>query len=113
MKKIINVSNKAKQHIQLLTDNNDKVDLYLTYKPRVESWFFNFKYKDIEANNLTVCLHPNILRQFRRNIDFGLAFASTTKIEPFSIEAFSSGKCEIILLNKDDVDYIESVFYNE
>lgn len=113
MKKIVNISNNPKQHIQLVTDNGDDVDFYLEYKPRVESWFFSFRWKNIEANNLTVCLHPNILRQFKRIMDFGIGFRSYTKIEPFFIDAFSAGKCEMVLLNEDDIQEIEAVIYNE
>lgn len=111
MKKIVNISNEPKQHIQLVTDNRDDVDFYLEYKPRVESWFFSFKWKNIEAKNLTVCLHPNILRQFKRIIDFGIGFKSDTKIEPFSIDVFTSGRCELVLLNQSEVESIEASIY--
>ena len=111
MKKITNISNKPKQHIQLVTDSGNNVDFYLEFKPRSQSWFFSFKYKGKEAKNLTVCLHPNILRQFRRNIDFGIGFMSKTKIEPFFIDAFKLGKCEMILLSEDDVKNVEATIY--
>ena len=111
MKKIVNISNKPKQHISLKTDSGENVDFYLEYKPRVESWFLSFKYKEIEANNLTVCLHPNILRQFRKNIDFGIGFMSDSKVEPFSIDDFKLNKCQMILLSPDDVNNIESNIY--
>ena len=51
MKKIVNISNAPKQRIQLITDNGDDVEFLLEYKPRVESWFFSFRWKDIEAKN--------------------------------------------------------------
>ena len=113
MKKIVNISNQPKQRIALVTDSGENIDFYLEYKPRVESWFFSFKYKDLEAKNLTVCLHPNILRQFKRNIDFGIGFQSDTKVEPFYLDVFSTGKCNMVLLNQNDVKNIEAQIYNE
>lgn len=111
MKKIVNISNAPKQRIQLITDNGDDVEFLLEYKPRVESWFFSFRWKDIEAKNLTVCLHPNILRQFRRIIDFGVGFKSDTKIEPFYLDVFTAGKCDVVLLNQNDIESIEANIY--
>lgn len=113
MKKIVNISNKPKQHIQLTTDTGKKVEFYLFYKPRVQSWFFSFEYEGLKVNNLTVCLHPNILRQFKRNIDFGIGFTSTAKVEPFYLDAFATGKYEMVLLNQQEVNDIEAEIYNE
>ena len=113
MKKIVNVTNNPKQHITLQNENGEDIELYLEYKPRVEGWFYSFKYNDIETKNLQVCIHPNILRQFKRLINFGLGFVSTNKAEPFSIDSFSTGKCEMYLLNKEDVLNIESEIYGE
>ena len=113
MKRITNVTNNPKQHIILQNENGEDIDFYLEYKPRVEGWFYSFKYNELETKNLQVCIHPNILRQFQRNIDFGVGFMSTNNAEPFSVDAFSTGKCEIFLLNKDDVLNIESEIYGE
>lgn len=113
MKRIVNLSNEPKQRIQLVTDNGDNIDFFLEYKPRVESWFFSFEYKGIKATNLTVCLHPNILRQFKRNIDFGIGFKSNTKIEPFSIDVFKNGGCSMYLLNEEEVKSVEANIYAE
>lgn len=111
MKRIVNISNSPKQKIQLVTDNGDNIEFFLEYKPRVESWFFSFEYKGINVNNLTVCLHPNILRQFKRIIDFGIGFKSDTKIEPFSIDVFKDGRCSMYLLNEDEVKSVEANIY--
>lgn len=113
MKRITNVTNNPKQHIILQNENGEDIDFYLEYKPRVEGWFYSFKYNELEAKNLQVCIHPNILRQFQRNIDFGVGFMSTNNAEPFSVDAFSTGKCEMFLLNKDDILNIESEIYGE
>ena len=113
MKKVINITNNPKQTVTLQTDKGEDIDLYLEYKPRVQSWFFSFKYNELETKNLQVSIHPNILRQFKRMIDFGIGFVSTNKAEPFSIDSFSTGKCELVLLNKEDVINIESKIYGE
>ena len=113
MKKITNVTNEPKQKLTLQTENGEDIEFYLTFEPRVQSWFFSFKYKDKEANNLQVVLHPNILRQFRRIIPFGIGFMGNTKAEPFNINAFITGACSLVLLNSTEVKNIELEYFNE
>lgn len=113
MKKVVNITNNPKQTVILQTENGEDIDLYLEFKPRVQSWFFSFKYNELESKNLQVCIHPNILRQFKRNINWGLGFASTNSAEPFSVDSFSTGRCELFLLNEEDVLNIERNIYGE
>ena len=113
MKKVVNITNQPKQLITLQTEYGEDILLTMEYKPRVEGWFFSFQYKDLTAKNLQVCIHPNILRQFRRNIDFGIGFVGDTKAEPFSIDAFTTGKCGLYLLTSEDVKTVEMEIFNE
>ena len=113
MKKIVNITNNPKQHIFLQNEKGEDIDFYLEYKPRVEGWFFSFKYNELESNNLQVCIHPNILRQFIRVINFGIGFVSKNNAEPFSLDSFSADKCEMYLLNKEDILKVESEIYGE
>ena len=113
MKQIVNVTNNPKQIITLQNENGEDIELYLEYKPRVQNWFYSLKYNDLEIKNLQVCIHPNILRQFKRNINFGIGFLATNKAEPFSIDSFLTEKCKMYLLNAQDVIEIEQEVYNE
>ena len=80
---------------------------------RQEAWFFDFTYKDLTVNCSKVVLTPNALRQFRKIIPFGIAFATEGFVEPFQITDFSSGRVKMYVLNSDEVKEIEQEIFNQ
>lgn len=112
MQIIENITTAVKQKMTLVLDNNEKADFWLHFNARMEAWFFSFTYKDITIKDLKVCLHPNILRQFRNIIPFGITFISKNLVEPFQQSSFAKGTCEMWLLSQEDVQAIEDEIYN-
>lgn len=114
MQEITSITSYPNQRMTLKLENNQgNIDFHLYYKPRIEAWFFDIEYNGNSINGLKVCLHPNILRQYRKIIPFGISFISSSKVEPFQLSAFSEKKVRLFLLNKDDVQNIEKNIYNE
>lgn len=109
MKQITTLTSSPKQKMQLVLDNNETADFYIYYNGRVQSWFFDISYNETIINCVKVCLHPNILRQFRRIIPFGLAFLSESKVEPFELTSFSSGQTGFYVLNSEEVETVEEL----
>ena len=112
MERITNLTASVKQQMQLTLENNDTADFFLHYNARMQAWFFDFSYGEITAKNLKVCLHPNILRVFRKAIPFGISFMATNLVEPFQVTSFSSGACSMYLLNAEEVQQLEETIYN-
>lgn len=112
MKEITSITSRSKQHMILVLENNETVDFLLYFLPRQESWYFDFTYNDLTVNGSKVTISPNSLRQFRKIIPFGIAFAGTSFVEPFSIDDFSSGRINMFVLNKEDVEMAEKEIYN-
>ena len=112
MQLITSITSKSKQRLTLVLENNETVDFFLFYSPRQECWFFDFTYKDLTVNGLSVVITPNALRQFRNQIPFGIAFAANSFVEPFSIDDFSSGRVNMFVLNQDEVEQAELEIYN-
>jgi hypothetical protein len=75
------------------------------------SWYMDLIYGDWELNGYQVVLHPNILRQFRNQIPFGIAFVSTDGIEPVLESDFADDRVSMYILNSSEVEEIENVFY--
>lgn len=99
-------------HTLVLEDNNT-AEMKLFYCARMQSWFINLNYEDVTINGIKLVLHPNILRQFRRYLPFGLSiYTEGDLVEPFEIEAFSSGRVKIGILNSDEIKEIETDIYN-
>jgi len=112
MKQINTLTAAPKQRMQLVLENNETADFYLYFDDRMENWFFDISYNDITLTCVEVCLHPNILRQLRRLIPFGIAFISNNKVNPFLITSFSSGECGMYVLNEEEVKEVEETIYN-
>lgn len=114
MQIITSLTSSPNQFHQLVLENNETADIYLRYYPRMFSWFFDIAYKDKRVNNIKVVLHPNILRQFKNNIPFGLMFYTDndSPVEPFQITDFETGRVKLSILNKDEVAQIESEIFN-
>ena len=112
MKQITSITSRAKQRMRLTLENNEVVDFMLYYLPRQQSWFYDFTYKDLTVNCSRVTLTPNALRQFKHIIPFGICFSSYDSVEPFNIDDFSSGRVGMYILNKEDVQLVESELFN-
>lgn len=112
MQQITNLTSSVKQQMRLSLKNNETADFFLHYNARIQAWFFDFTYNDITAKNLKVCLHPNILRSFRRLIPFGISFWADNQVEPFQLTSFSSGACNMYILSEDEVAEVEEAVYD-
>lgn len=112
MQQIDTISSEPKQRFSLVLDNNETVDFKLYYLARMQSWYYDFTYKDLTVNSSKVVLTPNSLRNFRRIIPFGIAFTSDGLVEPFEITDFSSGRVKMYVLNSDEVNQIEEEIFN-
>lgn len=112
MQQLTNITNSPKQQFTIQLENGDIFELFLHYNARMEAWFFSFNYNDIAINDLKVCLHPNILRNYRRIIPFGIAFIADNLVEPFQVESFTSNACSLYILNEEEVNTIEEYFFS-
>jgi hypothetical protein len=65
-------------------------------------------YENFSAKGLGVCLHPNLLRDFRRVLPFGVFVRSLDGVDPILLNDFLSGRVELYVLNLDDMEFVES-----
>lgn len=114
MKVILSITSSPNQIHQLVLDNNETAEFRLRYYPRMLSWFFDISYGDTTINNIKAVLHPNILRQFRNTLPFGLALYTdnSSPIEPFQITDFQTGRVKIGVLNEEEVAQAEREVFN-
>lgn len=111
MHQITTLTNEPKQRCQLVLESNDTVDFRLYFYPRQQSWYFDFAYKDLIVNGSKAVLSPNVLRNFKNIIPFGIGFSADSLVEPFSLDDFSSGRVRMYLLNREDIQQIEQEIY--
>lgn len=114
MQIVRSLTSAPKQFHQLVLDNNDTADFHIRYYPRMLGWFFDIEYQGTVINGVKVVLHPNILRQFKNKLPFGLMFYTdnNSPVEPFQITDFQTGRVKMAILNEDEVKQVESEVFN-
>lgn len=112
MQEIDTITSSPNQRFTLVLDNNETADFRLYYSGRMQAWFYDLTYNDLTVNGSKVVLTPNSLRNFRRIIPFGIAFATDGYTEPFLISDFASGRVKMYVLNSDEVEQVEQEIYN-
>lgn len=105
------ISNAPKQSYTLNGPNNEQIKFFLWYAPSQQTWFFSIQYLDITIRGLQFVVGPNILRNYRNLIPFGLAVTSIDGLDPLYISDFTVGRISAFLLSQAEVDEIEDNYF--
>lgn len=105
MRLIENITDEAIQTHTILIDI-DEVILQIRYYHTIQSWFINVNYKNFSINGLRLVLGTLFFRSSNQPFDFFLTENSKTQIDPFKIDDFSSGRCSLFLLEREDMKII-------
>lgn len=85
------------------------------YRPQQLGWFYDLSWDGTtppwQLQGCRLVTHPNILRQYRNQLDFGLTISTPDGRDPMSQQAFVNGNCTILLLDASDVIGIEAAFF--
>jgi len=107
MRSITEINNDARQKFVLVTENGEEINFLLEFKPTQEGWFFNLEYSDTTINGVRLCNFPNILRQWKNSLPFGMACTVTDGGEPNFVDDFVTGRVQVHLLTESEVEQIE------
>lgn len=113
MYQFTSLGNEPKQQIIMIVDENIRVPFNFEYKSNQLGWFFGFQYGDVNYQNIRLTTSYNILRAYRNWLPFGLRCDTTDDEEPMGIDDFTSGYASVYLLTKEDVQTIESNYYQK
>lgn len=98
----------GKQKLKTAASNGDLIEITLYFLPASQNWKMDVVYNDFELYGFRVCNLPNLLCQFSNVIPFGMACTVSDGGEPFLINDFSGGRCELIILDSDEVEAVET-----
>ena len=99
--------------IDSITSDNDQeftipfqeseIVLRVRFLPAVQQWFMDVSYNGIETNGVKLAVE--VLPLFGRNYPFDIWIVdnSGTGLDPFTIDDFSNGRCEMYLLEPSDM----------
>lgn len=102
------ITNQAKQQMNLVGADSQQISFYLYFAASQNSWFFNISYGNLNANGVRLTIAPNLLRNYKNNIDFGMCCISTDGFDPNNIEDFISGRVQLYLLDAAEVAQLEA-----
>lgn len=114
MKSIAGLTSQPNQDSFIVLDDGSRAKLSLSYRPQQLGWFYNLSWPGNAAlpvpfavNGNRLVASPNILRQYRRLIPFGLMLFTVDQGEPMGRTCFVDGTADLILLSADEVAEIE------
>lgn len=98
--------------MKLVISGYETATLDLEWKPNQYGWFISVAWQDFSVSNVRLTCMPNILRQWKKILPFGLSCQSTNKVEPVTDTALTD-YCKLYLLDASDVLAAEQLFYGE
>lgn len=110
--KILNkINSDPRQQFTIIGDKGEQISFLLYYMSTQQGWFFDISYGDFALSGARLTMHPNVLRNFRNNIQFGLACVTDDSQEPMYIDDFSTLRVRLYLLNVAEVVGVEDTFF--
>ena len=117
MQQVTGISDLPAQVINLTADDGTAATLTMVFRPQQTGWFLDVEWNGTtpatEINGLRVTNFPNILRQWRNLLTFGIAVVTRDGLEPLAVTDFASGYATMIFLpSPADVALVESQVFN-
>lgn len=111
MRQINKITDDAVQQFNLIGDAGQNISFLLYWVPTQEAWFCDIEYNTFIVNGVQLTVSPNLLRNYRNLINFGIGMASVDGYESLSIEDFITGRLTLYLLSQEEVQQIETLLF--
>ena len=112
MQQVTGISSNPAQVLNLTADDGSAVTITLEFRPQQSGWFFDLLWNGTnpatEIDGLRLTVFPNILRQWKNLLSFGLACITQDGREPMTVDAFETGYATLVFLSAADVAQVES-----
>jgi hypothetical protein len=107
MNQIQNITDDPFQSQTIILPDGSSLYMELSFRQNQISWFFNtLKWNTtpgFEVHGLRVTCNPNILRQWKNKLNFGMACFSADNREPNQKEDFATGASGLYILTAAEV----------
>lgn len=109
----INKLNSDPFQTAYLTGNaGQRIRMDLRYNPTQKVWMADFSLGTFTINGISVVKSPNLLRNYRNIIPFGLVVTTADGQDPRNVEDFSTQYAAMYLLTKDEVEEMERLAFS-
>lgn len=106
------LTDQPKQESTIVLADGSRAVLRLEYHPNQLCWVYDLAWGEIEIKGGQLTASPNILRQFRHRLPFGIAVLAAGDLDPTDQESFVNGSTLIYLLDAAEVDEVEAAIFN-
>lgn len=97
----------------LVLADGSSLQMTIYFVPMQYGWFITeLTYGSFTLNSLRITNNPNMLRQFKNQIPFGLACFSKADREPSQQADFLSGASKLYILSSNEVQEYEDFLQN-
>lgn len=104
MLEILNLTDAPLQQQTVVLPDGSNLFLTLYYRPQQYGWFINTLQRgDFTLNGLRITNNPNLLRQWKNRLPFGLACFTQANREPTEKQDFLSGQSKLYILTEEEV----------
>ena len=111
MLKIETISQDPIQDIVITLETGEQVLTRLRYLPTIKRWIMNLTYGTKTINGIMLCVHPNLLKQFKSSIPFGIAIKSKFNLDPTEVDDFANGNTTFYILNATEVKQVNDYIF--
>lgn len=109
MYQIQQITSDPFQYQKIILPDGSAIDLTLYFMPMQQTWLiYNMVYAIFEVDNFRISNSPNLFRQFKNNLPFGLTCITKVSREPSQLQDFSSGAFGLYILTPAEVQAYES-----
>lgn len=108
MRLIENITDEAHQRHRILFAESEIV-LTLRFHSIVQMWTFDAEYKDWSIHGQRIVVDSLHILGQNKPFDFAVIDRSGAGVDPFKLDDFSSGRCELYILDADDMREIRGV----
>ena len=111
MQKLTGLTEDSKQNLLFYLENDEVSEIDLEFRDNVRGWFYGIKYNNFVIKNRKLVNSPNIIRQYKNILPFGISAISNDKLDPLFLSDFVNERIQIFILEKNEVLEIETEFF--
>lgn len=109
MRRLTGLTDDPKQQFAMVIEGYDAATVTLEYKSSQYAWFMSVVWGNFELYGERVATGPNMLRQFKDIIPFGIAVSGNNAIDPLFLTSWLTD-CSFYVLDAADVESAEAYF---
>lgn len=109
MRQINAFTQDPKQNLTVVLEDGSKAQMSLRYVTNQAGWYYDLTYGSFSVANRRLVNSPNMLRQFRGVLPFGLALTVSDGYEPIYQDDFVTGRVLVYVLSQADVLGVEAL----